>query len=98
MYWHRGLTLFQDPDDFESCKLTYTQWLNSGETLADATVTVESGLTLEVTDIQDSGTSVQLFLSGGTAGSRYKVSVKVTTDSSPARINEKSFYLQVAEQ
>lgn len=66
-------------------------WLQSGETISDRDVTVDTGLTLD----SDSTTSgkVTVWLSGGTAGVTYTVAVKITT--SLGRIDERSIRIRV---
>jgi hypothetical protein len=88
----------KDPDAEKDYRFKWADWLASGETIASAVITVESGLTLEATSIEDSSTSVLGWFSGGTAGEKYQVTCQITTDSTPARIEQKSVYVEVAEQ
>lgn len=58
----------------------WTDWLATGDTITSATVTAESGLTVDSDAITGSGTTVTAWLSGGTAGTIYSVYCAVTTN------------------
>jgi len=100
-----GKTIKKDPD----ATLDYTfdwndtdgPWLAVGETISSHVVTVASGLTKD--SDSEFGGKVTVILSGGTAGTKanpstYKVSCKITTDSVPARIDERSIFVNVVER
>lgn len=73
-----------------------SDWLESGESISTATVTVPSGLTK---DSQAVGSgAVTVWISGGTAGESYKVLCQITTDNSPARTDERSIIINVKER
>ena len=59
-----------------------SDWLASGETIASKTVTVTTGITKDSDSLDDSDTSVLVWLSGGTAGSDYEVTCHITTSDS----------------
>lgn len=65
-------------------------WLTSGESIASYTITADTGITVVSDSLTDSNKSVTVWLSGGTAGQRYKVVCQITTDSSPTRIKERT--------
>lgn len=69
-------------------------WLASGEDLSAVTWTVPAGLTEEATTMTDDVAAI--WLSGGTAGSTYAVSCRITT--SDGRIDERSFAVIVEER
>lgn len=73
-----------------------TDWLASGETISSAVVTVESGITKDSDSITDTNTSVTVWLSGGTAGTRYDVACKITTSAS--RTDERTRIIYVKER
>ena len=101
-------TFLKDPDDTLDYKFDYaaltngtgdTDWLGSGETIASATITVDSpGPTVEKSSITDSSTSVTVWVSGGTAGKTYKLACKITTNNSPVRIAERTIALKVIQR
>lgn len=72
-----------------------TDWLQSGETISSAVVTVASGITKDSDSVTDTNTSVTVWLSGGTAGNSYRVDVAATTTA--ARIVERSFQVKVTD-
>ncbi|HEX6273438.1 MAG TPA: hypothetical protein VFZ53_10365 [Polyangiaceae bacterium] len=93
-------TLLKDP----SAKLDYTidfgGWLESDETISTATwsrspvgITISGGS--YAPSISSDGKSCTVWLESGTAGTEYTITVQVTTNNSPARIDERSFKVQV---
>lgn len=72
----------------------WSDWLATGETISTSTWTVESGITKD----SDSKTSTitSIWLSGGTAGERYRISNLIVTSAS--RTDERSFIVVVAER
>lgn len=75
-----------------------SDWLASGETITGKTVTADSGITVDSSSITDTGTSVTVWISGGTAGSEYDIGVRVTTSATPARVDERTFRIKVAQR
>lgn len=70
-----------------------SDWLSSGETIASRTVTLDTGLTKDSDSVTDSSTSVTVWLSGGTAGSTYGVTCRITTTA--GRTDERSIVIEV---
>ena len=87
----------KDPTGVKDYRFTWADWLAAGETLADATIDVEAGLTLDVSSLDDGITSVLGWFSGGTAGEKYAVTCNVTTDNVPARLESRTVYIEVAD-
>ena len=58
-------------------------WLQNGETISSFTTTVDTGLTLTSPGSGSGGTatSITLWLSGGTVGTQYSVTVQITTSA-----------------
>jgi len=56
-----------------------SDWLTSGETLSSASVSADSGITVDSSALADTNTSVVVWLSGGTVGFQYEVTVAVVT-------------------
>jgi len=75
---------------------TGTDWLASGETITAATVTADSGLTVDSDSITDTNTSVTFWLSGGTAGTEYNVVVHITTSAS--REDDRTMVIRCVER
>ena len=59
-----------------------TDWLASGETIEDTyTVTVGEGITKDSDARTDTNTSITIWLSGGTTGVDYEVTVHIVTSA-----------------
>lgn len=101
-------TYLKDPDETLDYKFDFapstngtgdTDWLGSGETISSRTITSDSpGLTIGINHLTDSSTSVTVWVSGGTAGNTYKLSCKITTNNSPARICERTILIKVIQR
>ena len=88
-------TYFKQPSEVLDYDLDYREWLTSGDNVQSATVAVTpTGLTVDSTFINDP--RVKIWLSAGTAGSTYKVTVTMTT--ADGRVREDEFKLKVKEQ
>jgi len=89
-----------------------TEWLGPSEVIASHVVTVGAGLTKDsstqtnitvkdgkgsVISVADN-TAVRVWLSGGTAGETYTVTCQITTDSTPARVEERSILVRVDQK
>jgi hypothetical protein len=75
-----------------------SNWLQDGETIVSETMTVATGLTLDSGVISDSGTSVTVWLSGGTAGTAYNVTCHIVTSNVPAREDDRTIQIRCAER
>lgn len=75
--WFPGIQVPKDPDSVLDYKWKFDDWLPTGDTIASRSVTVPSGITKD-SDSNDT-TSVTVWLSGGTAGNTYGVTVRATT-------------------
>lgn len=61
---------------------TTPDWLEAGETLlAGFSVVTDAGLTIDSSSLTNTNTSITVWISSGTAGSRYNVTVLGTTSS-----------------
>jgi len=93
-----SLTL-QNPLKDPSAVLDYVfdwseEWLATGETITDYTITADTGITVD-SSTEDAG-KVTVWLSGGTAGINYKVACLVTT--SAGRTDERTIWIKVVER
>ena len=71
----------KDPAASLDYAITWADWLADGETIADATWEVATGLTdLDIASV--SGAITTVWLSGGTAGTSYLATVTITTSES----------------
>ena len=93
-----SLTL-QNPLKDPSAVLDYVfdwseEWLATGETITDHTITADTGITVD-SSTEDAG-KVTVWLSGGTAGINYKVACLVTT--SAGRTDERTIWIKVTNR
>ena len=88
----------KDPNAVKDYLFEWEDWLNGSEVIATAIVAPAVGLTLDTSSLEDADTSVLAWFSGGTAGNRYTVNCKITTDSSPARTELRSIIIECADQ
>lgn len=73
-------------------------WLDpeTDEQITTAVFTVPAGLTKE-SETND-GYTATVWLSGGTAGTTYKVTCRITTDNATARIDDRTIEIPVVER
>mgnify|MGYP003563657631 CR=1 FL=1 len=90
-------THVKDPNEVLDYKFDWdTNYLETGETISSATVTVESGITKDSDSITDSDRTVTVWLSGGTADNEYTVTCQIVTSLS--RTAERSMFIRVLER
>ena len=70
------------------------EWLATGETITDYTITADTGLTVD-SSTEDAGV-VTVWLSGGTVGEWYDIACKITT--SAGRTDERTLSIQIQER
>lgn len=69
-------------------------WLATGETITDHTITADPGITVD--SWSESDGKVTVWLSGGTAGENYKVACLIET--SAGRKDERTMWIKVVER
>ena len=89
-------SFLKDPDAILDYKFDWSNWLESGEIIASHTMTVDTGIT-KVSSSNDDD-SVTVWLSGGTAGGRYNVTCRITTDTLPARVEDRTMRILVVQR
>jgi len=82
----------KDPTATLDYAFNWTTWLQPGESIASAEVTVPSGITLS-TPAAINGGIVTFWLSGGVLGQVYEISCEITT--SQGRTDSRSFPLTI---
>lgn len=92
-------TLAKQPGETIRRIIDFSAWLGTGEALISCVADIspsgelsEAGLAVDT-----SAGTVAVYLSGGTDGSEYLVTLTTTTDSSPARIREDELVVNVEE-
>jgi hypothetical protein len=84
----------KQPADVIDYDIDFSEWLPVGDTLATATPTVDvASLTLGTTVISDTG--IKQWVSAGTDGLTYKVTVTVTTNG--GRTVQQEFRVRVKD-
>ena len=83
----------KDPDSVEDFLIDWTSWLSGSDSIAAATFTAQTGLTIQSHSFTD--TTATVWLSGGTAGTSYRVTCHVTT--SGGRQADGSFIIDCRE-
>lgn len=80
------------PDSVLDYAWDWSEWLEEGEKITSAVITIPSGLTLE--SQSDLDQKVIAWISGGTAKAKYRVTCHITTDHSPAREDSRSIFIK----
>lgn len=73
-----------------------TDWLQSGETITDHTITATTGITVDSSALVNTATSVVAWLSGGTAGTKYNVTCHIVT--SAGREDDRTIVIMCAQR
>lgn len=68
----------KDPADVKDYKVRCADWL-AGDTIATATWTMPAGLTKDSQQLSDTNTSAVIWISGGTAGQDYSITLTIVT-------------------
>ena len=98
-------TFIKDPDAVLDYKFDWaaatngtgeSDYLQSGETISDHTITATTGITVDSSSITDSNTSVTVWLSGGTAGIDYSIVCHITT--SAEREDDRTIFIRVEQR
>ena len=84
----------KDPSAVLDYVFDWTEWLATGETITDQTITADTGITVDSSTESDG--KVIVWLSGGTAGINYKVACLITT--SAGRTDERTIWINVVER
>lgn len=90
-------TYDKDPGATLDYSIDWSSWLPSGDTIDTATWTATTGLTVESSPAPSLAAGVAtVWLSGGTAGTRYTATCQVTTTA--GRIDERSIAIVVKDR
>lgn len=76
---NQGYFIRKDPDSVMDYFIDYSTFLESSDSIASQTTTVDTGLTLDSSSIHNNNKKVILFVSGGTAGTVYTVKTVAVT-------------------
>jgi TRAP-type uncharacterized transport system substrate-binding protein len=87
-------SFLKDPSAVLDWVFDWSSWLAAGETIASHVITVDTGIVKGSST--DADGKVTVWLSGGTAGTSYRVACKITT--SAARTDERTVWIQVSDR
>lgn len=88
-------TQIKQPADYLDYDVSFEDWLPEGDAVSSATATVSPTSELAIADILVLSPLVKVWLSGGTTGSAYKITIVATT--AQGRIKEAEFKIRVRE-
>lgn len=92
---HPRPSIAKDPSAVLDYSMDWSDWLAADESIATYDVTV-SGVTKD--SQSRAGAVVTAWLSGGVAGTVGSATFRITTNSVPARTDERTIYLRVQER
>lgn len=95
-----GALLDKDPNAELPYSMDWSAWLGEGVTIVTSTwlISPSAGLTQSDDEILDGDQSTHVWLSGGTLGRTYTVTNRITTNETPARTDDRSFYLRIVQR
>ena len=90
-------TYDKDPAAILDYSIDWSAWLPSGDTIDSATWTASTGLTVEASPAPSVAAGIAtVWISGGVAGTRYRLTCQVTTDA--GRVDERSIAIACADR
>lgn len=75
-----GYFIRKDPESVMDYYIDYSTFLESGDAISTQTTTVDTGITLDSSEILSGNKKIKMFISGGTVGTAYTVKTTATTD------------------
>ena len=90
----------KDPDAEVPFTNDWASWLPSGQTIVASTWAADAGITIMTggNAATNTSTTATVWLSGGTAGSEYFVTNRITTSGTPPVKDERTFLVRVIER
>lgn len=85
------ITYIKDPQSVLDYGFDWSDWLDTDDVVSTSTWTVPAGIT-EDSDAK-TDTTTTIWLSGGTVGSKYRITNRIVTDD--GRTEDRSFYVKV---
>lgn len=91
-------TIVKDPNAVLDYVFDWSTWLDAlPDTIASRDVVVEDGACTVVQSVIN-GKTVVVWLSGGTVNSTCRVRCRITTNSTPARVDDRTIYVKIRER
>lgn len=88
-------TFSKQPSENLDYDFDFADFMPAGDVIASSVVTADAGVTLGSKTDNPGASIVKQFISGGTDGTTYKVTCKITTTG--GRVKEAEFKLKVKE-
>lgn len=86
----------KDPNDVSDWPVNWASWLQDGEVIVDSEWIVPDGIEVETETFTN--TTATIWLSGGVAGASYRLTNRITTNSTPiARVKDKTITIRVKD-
>ena len=85
----------KQPVDVVDYDIDYSEWLSEGDTIESATVTVAPATNLVIDSLFVNDPRIKIWVSGGTNGVTYKVTVTATT--ADGRVKQDEFRVKVKD-
>lgn len=86
----------KDPNDVLDWPVNWSFWLQEGEIIVASEWVVPDGIDVE--DHSFTNTATVIWLSGGSAGTNYQLTNRITTNSVPiARVKDKTIIIRTKE-
>jgi hypothetical protein len=86
----------KQPDEVLDYDVDFSEWLTGGDTIQSHSVAADAGIVVDSSTVSAPTQTVKVWLSGGTDGVTYKVTVTVVTVS--GRTKQKEFKVKVKER
>ena len=80
----------KDPNAVLEYQIDWSSWLGA-DTIVTSTWTVPTGITKDSST--NTTTTATIWLSGGTAGTRYELTNRIVTSNTPARTNDQTIII-----
>ena len=88
-------TYKKQPADVLDYDTNFADWMPAADSISSKTVTAETGITIVTSSFNVNTHVVKVWLSGGTDGTSYKITVRIVTVG--GRTKERDFRVRVKE-
>lgn len=89
-------TFEKDPQAILDYSVNWTEFLETAETITSSQWFVPTGITL--TESGSTNKTATAWLSGGTLGSSYEIVNRITTNNTPARVDERTIIISIVNK
>jgi hypothetical protein len=99
--WVEGVTTTKDPNATKPYAFDWSAWLGEDALIEDSEwiiVGQDDALTNDEDSVLSGSVSTQVIVSSGTANQNYMLTNRITTNETPARVDDRSIIVRVREQ